>query len=122
MTAEVKQGFEFSTMILHVPDVETLDSCRDWYTRFGLTPNGDTPGESTWFDIGRGCSLGIHIGGKGSAVVYFNVDDVDQLYQRLTDEGFQFDEAPTTKRWGGRVAYLKDPNGVAVGIVSPVAS
>jgi catechol 2,3-dioxygenase-like lactoylglutathione lyase family enzyme len=113
---------QLSTIILHVPDVEALDRCRDWYTRLGLQPSGDTPGESTWFETGRGTQLGIHtdtlVKEPASLTLYLEVSDVDATYERLRGDGFAFGEGPVDKPWGGRVVALKDPAGYDVQLVT----
>lgn len=46
------------------------------------------------------------------------VRDVDSLYQRLLDAGFETASAPAPRAWGGRGFAAFDPNGVAVNIYS----
>ena len=108
-----------STIILHVPDVASLDKCRDWYLRLGLPVTSESPDESYWFDAGP-TLLGIHVydDPSGNVTLYLDVPDVDAAYGRLSAE-FEFESAPETKHaWGGRVAYLRDPVGNRVGLVS----
>ncbi|HTN79314.1 MAG TPA: VOC family protein, partial [Acidimicrobiales bacterium] len=63
-------------------------------------------------------------GGGGSAVVVgFTVasrDDVDHLYRKLTDAGVEGRQVPYDAFWGARYAIVADPNGVDVGIMSPI--
>jgi predicted enzyme related to lactoylglutathione lyase/DNA-binding CsgD family transcriptional regulator len=124
MTAEARQAFELSTIILHVGSVEMLQRCKEWYLGLGLKHSPpDNPNESVWFDTGQ-VLLGIHTSDEpdsGSSVtVYFNVPDVNETYKQLTGSGYVFDGPPETKGWGGRVAYLKDPGGNSVGLMTPV--
>lgn len=41
----------------------------------------------------------------------FKVDDVDAAYQELLDNGAPNVIAPTTRPWGQRTAYVRDPDG-----------
>lgn len=44
-------------------------------------------------------------------VLYFECDDLDAEYERLTALGIKFTEPPTYRPWLWREAYLLDPNG-----------
>lgn len=44
-------------------------------------------------------------------VLYFECQDLDAEYERLTALGVEFTEPPTDRPWLWRQAYLKDPNG-----------
>lgn len=46
-------------------------------------------------------------------------DDVDQLYERLTSAGHTGQQAPYDAFWGARFAIVSDPDGNAVGLMSP---
>ena len=41
----------------------------------------------------------------------FKVDDVDAAWQELSEAGVPGVTAPTTRPWGQRTAYLRDPDG-----------
>ena len=61
-------------------------------------------------------------GGPG-AVLGFRVDtreDVDRLYDELTSAGHQGQQEPWDAFWGARYAVVTDPDGNAVGLMSPV--
>lgn len=50
--------------------------------------------------------------GQYGSVIYINVDDVDDLYQRFTRSGQSAVElAPTDQTWQQREMYLRDPDG-----------
>ncbi len=107
---------KLTTIILQVGDVAMLDRCRDWYLTLGLSKSPpDSPGESYWFDTGSGTSIGIHVGepvaNPPALTIGLEVEDIDADYARLTAAGFNFDAAPVTKSWSGRVANLHDPVG-----------
>jgi uncharacterized glyoxalase superfamily protein PhnB len=57
-------------------------------------------------------------------VVGFSVasrDGVDHLYRKLTDdEGYGGRQVPYDAFWGARYAIVADPNGIDVGIMSPI--
>ena len=44
---------------------------------------------------------------------------VDDLYEDLTDAGYAAQQAPYDAFWGARYAILEDPDGNAVGLMSP---
>ena len=45
------------------------------------------------------------------ATIYFECDDLDATYAKLTARGIAFDAAPVDQPWLWREAYLKDPDG-----------
>ncbi|MPZ48665.1 MAG: hypothetical protein GEU75_05020 [Dehalococcoidia bacterium] len=123
MTTDVQVALRLSTIILHVPDIAALDRCRDWYLKLGLPLSSELPGESYWFDTGP-TLLGIHTGDEvsGNVTIYLDVPDADAAYESLRT-ALDFESAPETKpAWGGRVAYLRDPVGNRVGLVSPASA
>jgi catechol 2,3-dioxygenase-like lactoylglutathione lyase family enzyme len=61
-------------------------------------------------------------GGAG-AVIGFRVDSreaVDEIYADLTGAGYAGQQPPWDAFWGARYAVVTDPDGRAVGIMSPV--
>ena len=61
----------------------------------------------------------------GRAVIGFKVesrDQVDDLYQELTDAGYRGQQPPYDAFWGARYAVIEDPDGNPVGVMSPVDS
>jgi uncharacterized glyoxalase superfamily protein PhnB len=60
--------------------------------------------------------------GGGMGVLGFRLpsrEAVDQLYQELTDAGYQGQQPPYDAFWGSRLAIVSDPDGHAVGLKSP---
>lgn len=60
-------------------------------------------------------------GGPG-VVLGFKVDgreDVDRLFRELTSLGYQGQQPPYDAFWGSRYAVVTDPDGNAVGLMSP---
>lgn len=59
----------------------------------------------------------------GAGVIGFKVDSrerVDALYADLTTAGYTGQQEPYDAFWGARYAIVEDPDGNAVGIMSPV--
>jgi catechol 2,3-dioxygenase-like lactoylglutathione lyase family enzyme len=59
----------------------------------------------------------------GAAVFGFKVDSrerVDAIYADLTGVGYRGQQEPYDVFWGARYAIVEDPDGNAVGIMSPV--
>ncbi len=109
----------FSVVTLFVDDPATVSA---WHTtNFGLTVEE----QSERFvrladDAGRPC-VAFHVGNPVSRAaqvqLHFEVDDVDAEYEGLRSAGLDFEEPPTDKPWGWRVASIKDPAGHLVEIV-----
>jgi catechol 2,3-dioxygenase-like lactoylglutathione lyase family enzyme len=60
----------------------------------------------------------------GRVVVGFSVDsraDVDRLFAELTAAGHKGLQPPFDAFWGARYAIVEDPDGIAVGLMSPVS-
>ncbi len=47
----------------------------------------------------------------GGVRLYFEVRDLDSLCEHLASQGVHFDQMPQDMEWGGRHAYLRDPDG-----------
>ena len=59
----------------------------------------------------------------GRVVVGFGVtsrQDVDRIYDEMTAAGYRGLQPPYDAFWGARYAMVEDPDGVAVGLMSPV--
>jgi catechol 2,3-dioxygenase-like lactoylglutathione lyase family enzyme len=59
----------------------------------------------------------------GRVVIGFRVetrDRVDEIYAGLTDAGHRGLQPPWDAFWGARYAIIEDPNGIAVGLMSPI--
>jgi catechol 2,3-dioxygenase-like lactoylglutathione lyase family enzyme len=62
---------------------------------------------------------------KGRVVVGFSVPTrtaVDEVFRDMTDAGYRGLQEPYDALWGARYAVLEDPDGIAVGLMSPVAA
>ncbi|WP_315803907.1 VOC family protein [Bradyrhizobium sp. SZCCHNS3002] len=58
-------------------------------------------------------------GANRSAILEFEVDDVDGDFARLKDE-VEVVHAPKTMPWGNRAAQFRDPEGTIVSLYTPV--
>ncbi len=115
--------------------VSDMHATTTFYRRLGLTI-GDT--DPAWQDHHRSAQLdqGIDIdfdsvefarhwdrgwaGGMG--VLGFRVESrekVDEIYTDLTGLGYRGQQPPYDAFWGARYAIVEDPDGNAVGIMSP---
>ena len=108
-------GVRVTTVILNVGDAAGLESTRRWYEDvLGLTVDTEIPGHSVWYRPGE-LVLGLHVGSPSDnaagTCVGFEVDDVDELFQRLSGSGVQFDGEPVNKSWGARAVSTHDPVG-----------
>jgi catechol 2,3-dioxygenase-like lactoylglutathione lyase family enzyme len=60
----------------------------------------------------------------GRVVVGFGVasrEEVDRLYAELTAAGHKGLQPPWDAFWGARYAIVEDPDGIAVGLMSPIS-
>lgn len=60
---------------------------------------------------------------RGGVVIGFRLADrdlVDRTYRDLTGAGYAGQQPPYDAFWGARYAVVEDPNGNAVGLMSPV--
>jgi catechol 2,3-dioxygenase-like lactoylglutathione lyase family enzyme len=61
---------------------------------------------------------------KGRVVIGFSVStrtDVDDLFRDMTAAGYHGLQEPMDAFWGARYAIIEDPDGVAVGLMSPIS-
>jgi catechol 2,3-dioxygenase-like lactoylglutathione lyase family enzyme len=61
-------------------------------------------------------------GGAGG-VIFFGVpmpNDVDRLFEDMTGAGYASQTTPADAFWGARYAIVEDPDGNAVGFMSPI--
>ena len=61
----------------------------------------------------------------GRVVVGFGVasrEEVDRRYGEMTAAGYRGLQAPWDAFWGARYAVVEDPDGVAVGLMSPISA
>jgi uncharacterized glyoxalase superfamily protein PhnB len=58
----------------------------------------------------RGVVIGLRVSSR---------DDVDRLYTEVTEAGYGSQQPPYDAFWGARYAIVEDPDGNAVGLMSP---
>jgi catechol 2,3-dioxygenase-like lactoylglutathione lyase family enzyme len=52
--------------------------------------------------------------------IHFEAPDVDTAYTELLQRGLTFEDPPTNRPWGARMAAFRDPEGFALEIVGPL--
>jgi catechol 2,3-dioxygenase-like lactoylglutathione lyase family enzyme len=125
-----------------------LDASIAFYHRLGVeipdarvwrTPTGGhhasaaepSAGEAIDFDLDSAAFAQIWNSGwkgrtdlRGRVVVGFGVaarSDVDDLFHDMIGAGYRGLQEPHDAFWGARYAIIEDPDGVAVGLMSPVS-
>jgi hydroxymethylpyrimidine/phosphomethylpyrimidine kinase len=97
-----------------IPCVD-YDASVAFYKRLGLRQIVDSPPRYARFESSSGSTLSIHQTTlrhrPSDAVIYFEVDCLDDTVATLSDEGLEFESAPTDQTWLWREAYLRDPAG-----------
>jgi uncharacterized glyoxalase superfamily protein PhnB len=61
---------------------------------------------------------------KGRVVVGFHMptrEAVDEVFRDMTSAGYRGLQKPYDAIWGARYAMIEDPDGIAVGLMSPVS-
>ncbi len=61
----------------------------------------------------------------GRVFVGFGVaarSDVDALFHEMLDAGYRGLQEPWDAHWGARFAIIEDPDGIAVGVMSPISA
>ena len=106
--------------------VEDVDRAVDFYTRVLGLRLGHRSGEYAQFDTGvtrigfytrpaMSKALGFEIAAPPAGVagfeLGFKVDDVDAAYAEVLAGGAAAVTPPTTRAWGQRTAYVRDPDG-----------
>src|SRR5688572_26412368 len=122
---------------------DDFDSTIDFYRMLGMqvrdphhTPSGEPfhaehqPQEGTMLEIDSATFARVWNRGwagedalNGRIVVGLSVssrDEVDNLYREATARGHRALQEPYDAFWGARYAVLEDPNGLAVGLMSPI--
>jgi uncharacterized glyoxalase superfamily protein PhnB len=119
--------------------VRDMDAAVAFYRRLGIEVQ-DTP--PPWTDTHRETvmpgNIVLHLdnvqhtrqwnrgwpgsGGSGSCVVGFKFvsrDEVDRVYADLVSAGYHGQQEPYDAFWGSRYAVIQDPDGNAIGMMSP---
>lgn len=119
--------------------VADMEATVDFYRRLGLT----LPDQGPWNAFHRSAETptGLDLdfdsaefatrwnegwsgrSGSGGVVLGFKVstrEAVDRIYADLTSAGHRSQQEPYDAFWGSRYAIVEDPDGNAVGIMSPM--
>ncbi len=103
--------------------IEIPDTLPDWQAHHRTAdPGGEVAIELDSTSFTKQWNAGWPASQPG-VVVGFRVasrEDVDDLYEELTDAGHVGQQAPYDAFWGARYAIVEDPSGNAVGLMSPV--
>jgi catechol 2,3-dioxygenase-like lactoylglutathione lyase family enzyme len=106
---------------------------RIWRTPTGAhhVGAGDWPGQGVTFDLDSTTFAGHWNAAwkgradlRGRVVVGFGVAtraEVDDIYRDMTGAGYRGLQPPWDAFWGARYAIIEDPDGIAVGLMSPVS-
>ncbi len=118
--------------------VRDMDAAVDFYRKLGVEVPDTLPAfQKHHRTLGAGKEVDVDLdsaqfaaqwnagwpAGKPGVVIGFRVasrEDVDALYQELTDAGHAGQQPPYDAFWGARYAVVEDPSGNAVGLMSPV--
>jgi catechol 2,3-dioxygenase-like lactoylglutathione lyase family enzyme len=119
--------------------VRDMPATVDFYRRLGLT----LPDQGPWnayhrsAEVPTGLDLDFDsadfapkwnrgfpgLGERGTVVIGFRVgarETVDRIYADLTEAGHHSQQEPYDAFWGSRYAIVEDPDGNAIGIMSPM--
>jgi uncharacterized glyoxalase superfamily protein PhnB len=123
----------FSQLSLVVAD---MDKAMAFYRHLGLSPQVTPDGLHARAEMPGGLAIewdaaqfaaqwdsGSRGPAGGSTVLGFAVatrQEVDDLYAELTEAGYHGHQRPYDAFWGSRYAIVDDPDGIAVGLMSPV--
>jgi catechol 2,3-dioxygenase-like lactoylglutathione lyase family enzyme len=115
----VVSDMEASLAFYRLLGVEPVETSPEWEPLHRSAPAGvDLDFDSTRFarfwDAGSS-GPGVVIGFKVASP-----DAVDETFARLTGAGYRGRQEPFDAFWGARYAIVEDPDGNAVGLMSPV--
>ena len=72
------------------------------------------------FAFGLTADAGVPVGEPGRVLLSIDVPDVDALLPRVPELGGRVTGGPNDMPWGQRVAHVRDPDGNAVNLSSPI--
>ena len=91
------------------------DASVTFYKTLGFIQIVDSPPRYARFETECGTTFSIHaaksVSGNPDFILYFEVDDVDEIVDQLKYKGLVFDQEPSDQSWLWREAYLRDPAG-----------
>lgn len=103
--------------------VEQMDAARSFYGDIlGMTVAMDHGWIMTFIGTGQaGPQISFATqGGSGTPVpdLSIEVDDLQEIHQRMTDAGYPAEYGPVTEPWGVRRFFVRDPFGKLLNILS----
>ena len=96
-SAEVGSGIDL--------DLDSVKFAREWDEGWPVSSGVGSVG------AGSGCVLGFKLATRA---------EVDRVYADLTGAGYKGQQPPWDAFWGARYAVVEDPDGNAVGLMSPI--
>ena len=78
------------------------------------------PVHSEWCRLTASTPASRSCAANRSAILEFEVDDVDALHQQLGEAALDTAMPPTTMPWGNRALLLRDPDGNLINFFTPV--
>ena len=114
ITNDVKQLTEFYQRVLQVKAHASGDSYVEFPTSAGTLAIFDADAQEKYIPGAA------QAGQNRSAILEFNVADVDQQYEKLQGIVKTWVKPPTTQPWGSRSIYFRDPDGNLVDFFSRV--
>ena len=94
--------------------VKAMDEAVCFYLNLGFMQIVDTPHYARFScpDGNSTFSLSLEKGDvENHSVIYFEHENLDELYQSLIDRGISFEQPPTEHRYLWKEAVLHDPSG-----------
>jgi pimeloyl-ACP methyl ester carboxylesterase/catechol 2,3-dioxygenase-like lactoylglutathione lyase family enzyme len=105
ITKDLKQLTEFYERVLQMKAITPADRYVEFPTSAGTLAIFDADAQEKY--IPGSAQAGLN----KSAILEFNVADVDQEYARLQGIVKTWVKPPTTQSWGNRSIYFRDPDG-----------
>ncbi len=120
--------------------VTDMDAAVAFYRRLGIeVPDAPPPWDTLHRETVTAGHIVLHLdhvkhtlewdrgwpggGGNGACVIGFGFpsrEEVDRVYADLVDAGYRGQQEPWDAFWGARYAVIEDPDGNAIGMMSPM--
>ncbi|MCW8091868.1 VOC family protein [Alteromonas sp. ASW11-130] len=94
--------------------VKNMDKAVSFYLKLGLTQIVDTPHYARFSCPDGHATFSLLLEDEEcqyNSVIYFEHENLDELYKNLSQKGIQFDQPPTEQRYLWKEATLRDPSG-----------
>jgi predicted enzyme related to lactoylglutathione lyase len=115
--ADYRRSFEFYHDILGLRLTSSWQRKDSWGALFSA---GSGIVEIIWFPSGDefdDCNYRLE---RKKISVDFEVNDIDILFQRISESGVEIIREPFDAPWGFRVFSISDPDGVTVSFLQPL--